>query len=203
MKLEMKKRWIWVIISVAAITLIIVRIRQDQTARTLVSEVQEEPVTRQVQEDSLPQVDEESVTHIGVHITGAVSRPDQVIFVPEGSRILDVIELAGGPTNEADLSRINLAAYVTDGQKIRVPFEGEEEAPEEAEEVEATKHLTNINSATKIELMELPGIGEKMAERIIEYRNEHGGFHAIEELMNVSGIGETKFNGLKDLVTCE
>ena len=66
-----------------------------------------------------------------------------------------------------------------------------------------TKHLTNINSATKIELMELPGIGEAMAERIIAYRQEHGGFASIEELMNVSGIGETKFNGLKDLITCE
>ena len=73
----------------------------------------------------------------------------------------------------------------------------------EGEIMEQTKHLTNINSASKIELMQLPGIGETTADRILAYREEHGGFSSVEELMNVSGIGQSKFDAIKDLISVD
>ena len=146
---------------------------------------------------------------MGVHVTVAVHNPDQVYFLPEGSRVQDAIEAAGGALQEADLSKLNLARYLTDSEQIRVPFEGEEVAEDltpgsdgaSAQSAEsATKGLTNINSADKIELMELPGIGEVMAEKIIRYREENGPFGSIEDLQNVPGIGSKKFDELKGCI---
>ena len=146
---------------------------------------------------------EESIRMIGVHVTGAVQGPDKVYFLPEGARVTDAIEMAGGIVEDADLSQLNLAAYVRDGQRIRVPYLGEILTAEEAGMEEETKHLTNINSATKIELIQLPGIGESTADKIIAYREEHGGFSSIEELMNVPGIGQSKFSAIKDLISVD
>ena len=162
-----------------------------------------EPVS-EIQESSVqPRITEESSGTIGVHVTGAVMYPDQVYFMPEGSRVADAINQAGGPVEGADLSLLNLAAYLKDGQRIRVPFAGESMPVEECEITEQTKHLTNINSASKIELMQLPGIGETTADRILAYREEHGGFSSVEELMNVSGIGQSKFDAIKDLISVD
>ena len=136
-------------------------------------------------------------------MTGAVQNPDKVYYLPEGARVADAIEIAGGAVEGADLSQLNLAAYVKDGQRIRVPFAGESLSAEEAGTEGQTKHLTNINSATKIELIQLPGIGDTTADKIIAYREEHGGFSSIEELMNVPGIGQTKFESLKDLISVD
>lgn len=146
---------------------------------------------------------EESIRLLGIHVTGAVQYPDKVYYLPEGARIADAIEIAGGTVEGADLSQLNLAAYVKDGQRIRVPFAGESLPAEEAGPEGQTKHLTNINSATKIELIQLPGIGDTTADKIIAYREEHGGFSSIEELMNVPGIGQTKFESLKDLISVD
>ena len=162
-----------------------------------------EPVS-EIQESIVePRITEESSRTIGVHVTGAVMYPDQVYFMPEGSRVADAINQAGGPVEGADLSLLNLAAYLKDGQRIRVPFAGESMPVEECEITEQTKHLTNINSASKIELMQLPGIGETTADRILAYREEHGGFSSVEELMNVSGIGQSKFDAIKDLISVD
>ena len=162
-----------------------------------------EPVS-EIQESSVqPRITEESSGTIGVHVTGAVMYPDQVYFMPEGSRVEDAINQAGGAIEGADLSLLNLAAYLKDGQRIRVPFAGESMPVEECEITEQTKHLTNINSASKIELMQLPGIGETTADRILAYREEHGGFSSVEELMNVSGIGQSKFDAIKDLISVD
>ena len=162
-----------------------------------------EPVS-EIQESSVqPRITEESSGTIGVHVTGAVMYPDQVYFMPEGSRVADAINQAGGAIEGADLSLLNLAAYLKDGQRIRVPFAGESMPVEECEITEQTKHLTNINSASKIELMQLPGIGETTADRILAYREEHGGFSSVEELMNVSGIGQSKFDAIKDLISVD
>ena len=162
-----------------------------------------EPVS-EIQESSVqPRITEESSGTIGVHVTGAVMYPDQVYFMPEGSRVADAINQAGGPVEGADLSLLNLAAYLKDGQRIRVPFAGESMPVGNDEIMEQTKHLTNINSASKIELMQLPGIGETTADRILAYREEHGGFSSVEELMNVSGIGQSKFDAIKDLISVD
>ena len=153
---------------------------------------------------------------IGVHVTGAVRYPDRVYLMPYGSRVEDAIEMAGGAGAGADLSLLNLADYVYDGQRLYVPRKGESSVAEETQKTEAaagqkgsqkasqgeqSSNLTNLNSATKIELMELPGVGETMAQRIIDYREQNGPFQTIEELMNVQGIGQTRFDKLKALIT--
>ena len=137
-------------------------------------------------------------------MTGAVVEPDRVYYLPEGARVSDAIEAAGGANAEADLSQLNLAGYIKDGQRIYVPTVGEKignianTAGENQENL-----LTNINLASKIELLDLPGIGETYAERIIQHREENGPFETIEDIMKVKGIGESKFNDLKDKITVE
>ncbi len=149
-------------------------------------------------------------SQIVVHVSGAVKNPDTVYSLPEGSRVMDAVAAAGGAADKADLSQLNLAKLLTDGEKIRVPLEGEileeEEAPPEAapaagEGKKEQNPLTNINLATTIELQELPGIGKVYAERIVEYREANGQFQTIEDIMNVSGIGESTFAKIKDRIT--
>lgn len=139
---------------------------------------------------------------IAVHVSGAVQYPDRVYYLALGSRVEEAIKAAGGITEEADLSMLNLAAEVKDGQKIKVPVFGEsagEDTEGEGENKEIP--LTNINLATKIELQKLPGIGEAYAERILEYRSRQGEFQKIEDIMKVKGIGEKIFENIKELIT--
>ena len=144
---------------------------------------------------------EESIC-IAVHVSGAVQYPDQVYYLAPGARLEEAIKAAGGATAEADLSLVNLAALVKDGQKIKVPAWGEEaEGDSENPAENGETLLTNINLATKIELQKLPGIGEAYAERILEYRTRQGGFQKIEDIMNVKGIGKKVFENIKELIT--
>lgn len=170
-------------------------------------------------QDKETATDENAEKLIGVHVSGAVRDPDQVYFLPEGSRVFEAIEAAGGAVSEADLTVLNLAEYLVDGEKIHVPLigelsaEGEEQTKEEwiiypvkgetGTESSSSSHLTNINEASKIELISLPGIGESLAERIIAYREEIGGFLSIEDIKNVSGIGESKYQMICDLITVD
>lgn len=163
--------------------------------------------------------DREEEVLIGVHVSGAVRNPDQVYFLPVGSRVFEAIEAAGGAASDADLSVLNLAEYLMDGAKIHVPAideittEGEgstkedwiiyPEKEEEGKESSLSSHLTNINEASKIELISLPGIGESLADRIIAYREENGEFLSIEDIKNVSGIGDSKFQMICDLITVD
>ena len=168
-------------------------------------------------EETVPSIDEVTVEEItdssevvsevpmiGVHVTGAVVEPDRVYYLPEGARVSDAIEAAGGANAEADLSQLNLAGYIKDGQRIYVPTVGEkiENIANTAGENQENL-LTNINLASKIELLDLPGIGETYAERIIQHREENGPFETIEDIMKVKGIGESKFNDLKDKITVD
>lgn len=149
----------------------------------------------------------EDANEIKVHITGEVEK-EGVVEIEKDSRIEDVIEKAGGTTNEADLSRINLAYTVKDGQKIYIPnveddFK-EEYISEDAgkgvlpEEQEIKQGKVNINTAQQTELETLSGIGPSTALKIINYRNENGQFKNIEELKDVPGIGESKFEAIKE-----
>ena len=168
-------------------------------------------------EETVPSIDEVTVEEItdssevvsevpmiGVHVTGAVVEPDRVYYLSEGARVSDAIEAAGGANAEADLSQLNLAGYIKDGQRIYVPTVGEkiENIANTAGENQENL-LTNINLASKIELLDLPGIGETYAERIIQHREENGPFETIEDIMKVKGIGESKFNDLKDKITVD
>lgn len=150
-------------------------------------------------------ITEEPKAQIVVHITGQVVN-NGIVKVEEGARIIDVIEAAGGATDEADLSKINLAYLLEDGMKIYVPSIHDEEdlgsITSSSGVSESSKEVlkVNINTATSEELQKLPGIGESIANRIITYRKENGKFKDIEDLKNVSGIGDAKFNNIKSYI---
>jgi competence protein ComEA len=139
-----------------------------------------------------------------VHVAGWVEQ-EGVYDLPEGSRVIDALDAAGGPKRGAELSALNLAALLTDGQQVLVPRSAPG-APTGgvAEGVVAeagTSTLVNINSATAEELETLPGIGEVLAATIIQYREEHGPFTSVDQLVDVSGIGEVTLEELRDHVT--
>lgn len=148
---------------------------------------------------------EEPKAQIVVHITGQVVN-NGIVKIEEGARIIDAIEAAGGATAEADLSKINLAYLLEDGMKIYVPNIHDEEnltsITSSSGVSESNKKVlkVNINTATSEELQKLPGIGESIANRIITYRKENGKFKDIEDLKNVSGIGDAKFNNIKSYI---
>ena len=143
---------------------------------------------------------------IVIYITGEVVNQG-VIELEYGSRISDAIEKAGGITETANINNVNLAYKLEDGQKIYIPNinETEVEIVQEGEDgvvVDSSEdeEIININNATSTQLQNLQGIGETLAQNIIDYREENGRFKNIEELMNVPGIGEDKFNNIKEQI---
>lgn len=137
--------------------------------------------------------DEEKTTYL-VYITGCVNNPN-VYEVSSNSRIIDVIKLAGGSTSEADLERINLAQYVEDAQHIIIPNVSDNI---DKNENTVQNNKVNINKADKEKFMEITGIGESLADDIINYRNNNGNFITIDDIKNVSGIGDKMFEKFKD-----
>lgn len=136
---------------------------------------------------------------ICVYVCGEVRRPGVYELTAE-SRIGDAVEAAGGMTEEAADTWLNLAEHMKDGQKIEVP--SKEQAEELVMEAEKQENgLVNLNTATAEQLRELSGIGESKAEDILNYREQHGGFQAIEELMQIPGIKERVFEKIKDRIT--
>ena len=155
---------------------------------------------------------EKEVPPLIIHITGAVKNPG-VYQLKSTDRIVDAVKIAGGATEEANLDLINLAALLKDGQKIIVPYKTYNETGEETntntynnvESVYSSSSLStsakiNINTANANMLQALSGIGPVLSERIIEYRNQNGFFGIIDDIKDVSGIGEKKFEGIKDLI---
>lgn len=161
------------------------------------------------QEDEEKDKEEEKII---IHITGEVEEGG-VIELEKGARISDAIEEAGGTTEEADLSNVNLAYSLSDGQKIKIPNINEENKETIVEEkagediiIEGNKseeEKININKATQTEIETLPGIGPSTALKIINYRNEHGKFEKIEDIKNVSGIGDSKYENIKEYICTE
>jgi competence protein ComEA len=135
-----------------------------------------------------------------VHIAGAVNRPG-LYRLPPGARVDDAIRAAGGPTADADLNALNLATKVKDGDKVLVPKRGESSGGREGGGGAAQSQTVNLNTATADQLDALPGIGPALAQRIVTYREQHGGFRTVDELQKVPGIGPSKFAQLKDLVS--
>jgi competence protein ComEA len=138
---------------------------------------------------------------IRVHVSGAVRQPD-VYELPAGSIVKDAVEAAGGPTGDANLDGVNLAVELRDQQQVYVPRWGETNpiVPAVGGGGAASGPI-NINTATAAELETLPGIGTTMARNIIAYREANGPFETIEDIMDVPGIGEGKFEQIKDLIT--
>jgi competence protein ComEA len=138
-----------------------------------------------------------------VYVSGAVHQPDVYPLLPD-SIVKDAILAAGGATDDADLDRINLALPVADGQHVYVPRLGEEDPPvQPPSDQRAGEGKININTADVAALDSLPGIGPALAQRIIDYRQEHGPFARLEDIMEVSGIGPGTFEKLRDLITTD
>lgn len=149
--------------------------------------------------------EEETEEKIIIYITGEVEK-EGVIELTYGSRIADAIEKAGGLTERANIKNVNLAYELEDGQKIYIPNIEDQEVMviddfgSGIEDLENKEEIININKANIEQLQKLNGIGESLAQSIIQYREENGKFNTIEDLMNVPGIGESKFNIIKDYI---
>lgn len=130
-----------------------------------------------------------------VHVVGQVGQPG-LVRLPEGSRVADAIDAAGGAGAEADLSGINLARVLVDGEQVVVPRPGEQATGAPS----GGTSLLDLNSADAAALDGLPGVGPVLAQRIVEWRTEHGAFTVVDELAEVTGIGPAVLSGVRDLV---
>jgi competence protein ComEA len=136
-----------------------------------------------------------------VHIVGAVRRPG-LYRLADGSRIADALRHAGGPTRKADLTLVNLAAPVADGTQVVVPRRTPPAGPggppgDAGEEAAGPLHL---NTATLEQLDELPGVGPVTAQKILDYRQQHGAFSSVDDLDAIPGIGPARLEQLRELV---
>ena len=143
---------------------------------------------------------EDTVGVISCYICGEVVSPG-VYEIEEGSRINDLLIKAGGFTESAEAGVGNLAAYLNDGDMVFIPAEGAKAYSGGVTGVSSAGGLVNINRAGSEELSTLPGIGETKAKAILSYRSEHGDFSSIDEIMNVSGIGQNTYDSIKDYIT--
>lgn len=157
--------------------------------------------------------EEPAVKHIFVHVVGSVQTPGMV-ELEAGSRVSDAVQAAGGFTSEADQLSVNLARQVEDGEQVIVDSiqdsasnsnSGQSSSPSSEQSgesgVSATSGKVNINTATVEQLTTLKGVGEATAQKIIDYRQQNGSFKTIEDLKNVSGIGDKRYAALKDSIT--
>ena len=138
--------------------------------------------------------DSEKQDSIYVFVCGAVVN-EGVYELPTGSRVFEAIQMAGGPSENAATEQINQAEMLEDGIRLYIPTTDEMQKEQTEEDGKV-----DINTATTEELMTLPGVGEAKADLIVEYRQEHGRFQRIEDIMNISGIKEGLFGKIKDYI---
>lgn len=145
----------------------------------------------------LPSFNQQEQQYYMVDIRGEVNRPG-IYKVESGAMINDVIELAGGLTYQADISKINLVEIINDNKKIVISRVTNNETKEEPKKED---NKININTCTKSDLMKLSGIGSTKAQAIINYRDKNGKFKKIEDLLKVNGIGEALLLQIKEFIT--
>ena len=153
-----------------------------------------------------PSAKSSSAAEVYVDVDGAVVKPG-VYRLKDGARVSQAIDAAGGLTAEADVTVLNRASKITDGQKIYVPTVGEQQTAAAVGSSASTtpgtgssSGLVNINTASAAELQTLSGIGPSMAQSIIDERTQNGAFASVDDLMRVSGIGEKKLAKIKDCI---
>jgi competence protein ComEA len=190
---------------------VLVSEQENQDPQFLASQAQDQGETEAVTAGTQAQPAAEQ--SIYVHICGAVVNPG-VYQVPEGSRLVDLIEQSGGLTGEAAGDYINQAVMLEDGQRIYIPTVEEVADLSSIEYIQgsggdqsnpeaAAASAVNINTANAEELMSLPGIGEAKANSIVSYRNKNGKFKTIEDLVNIPGIKEGLFNQISSLIVAK
>lgn len=151
---------------------------------------------------------------ITIYISGAVNRPG-IVTIESDKRLYDAVELLGGTTKEADLNGVNLSVRLEDEQHYIIPKIGEtisvtsndssnnpnlKNEPKSESKNISNESKVNINIATIEELDSLPGVGEATANKILQHREENGQFNSIEDIKNVNGIGDKKYENIKDLI---
>ena len=186
-------------IVVACIVLVVLALVRFVPTETSASQDFEAPA--QAEEQAASEQDSD------VDVEGAVASPG-LYLVSADARVNDAVAAAGGMTSDADRQRVNLAQKVEDGMQVYVP--SREEAPAatgttttgagQASSSGASKGKVNLNTASAEELQTLSGIGPSLSQRIIDYRQANGPFKSVDDLRKVSGIGDTRFKSLKDLV---
>ena len=149
-------------------------------------------------------VDQNIVKEVTIFISGEVNEPG-VVTINSDKRLADAVNKLGGFTQDADLNKINLAMKIEDEKHYIIPKIGENiETSNDDNNLDIKgeeNNLVNINEADIKELDSLPGVGEATATKIINHREENGKFKAIEEIKNVNGIGDKKYENIKDMIT--
>lgn len=137
---------------------------------------------------------------IQVYVTGAVTQPETIVEVPHNSRVMDAISAAGGFTENANQSLVNIAGILRDGDQVHVPEMSNASNGNNALPTPSGGTIIYVNTATVEELATLPGIGIATAQRIIDYRTENGPFASLDDLDNVSGIGSGILSDIQELI---
>lgn len=183
------------ILGAVVVSLAVVLLRRPEPPRIVVQQTAPQPGSSPVP----PAVSPQAAAMLVVHVSGEVVKPG-VYKLPVGARVEDALKIAGGPTPEADVHRLNLAARVADGQQIavpRLPSAAQSASPESS----PVPSLVNINTASVAELDGLPGVGPVTAQRIVAYRQQHGPFTTVEQLKEAKLVNQATFERIKELVT--
>lgn len=206
--LNKKQKIIFIIIIFFMVSIIVYYIYSSINNFESESSMQNDTSAFSTSEDVKNEISEDSEKdEILIHISGSVKN-EKVISLPEGSRIQDAINAAGGLTDEADLTNINLAYILEDGEKIYIPKKGEQTDENVdnsnsslSKNSNSSKQIkVNINKASQEELEKISGIGPSTALKIINYRKENGKFTSKEDIKNVPGIGDIKYENIKDYI---
>ncbi|MBB5324778.1 competence protein ComEA [Anoxybacillus tepidamans] len=189
----------WYVLALIAIVATVIFIYSDREQEQSFALTADPPLEQKNAAEMNEEQEQQQPIALFVDVKGAVARPG-VYEVTEHARVKDVIAMAGGLTKEADHTKVNLAAKVHDEMIIYVPAKGEVSAPVPSGDSQEEKPKIDINSASLEEIQKIQGIGPAKAAAIIAYREEHGPFRKIEDLLNVSGIGEKSLEKMKEQI---
>ena len=190
------KRWYILLLAVFIVAVVILFRNNEMIEKEQGSILESEQMMTEAAEKKKEKVQPKTIV---VDIKGAVARPG-VYEIKDTARVNDVVAMAGGFTKEADQTKVNLAAKVHDEMMIYVPARGETNIPSIDDSLIRSNdsNKIHINTASEKEILQLPGIGPAKAAAIIAYREEHGPFQKVEDLSNVTGIGEKTLEKIKE-----